>query len=398
MADADALERAHPVALDLDGVALALESPGERLGDSRVVLSQQDRGHVRERIPPPIRPSPTRESARSGGRTCDVVRASRYVRASECAVRQSTPPHFVHSLATSYRLARERGPGNGRLAPWSTPPRPPTPRPTPSPDAPAPDHADDLALALRLADAADAITLDRFRAADLRVTRKPDRTPVTDADTATEDALRAVLGTERPGDVVLGEERGGELSENGRGWVLDPVDGTKNFSRGVPVWATLIGLTVHGHAVVGVASAPALGRRWWARRGAGAWASDNGGPPRRITVSGVADLADAYLSTTDFRTFTEEGDLERWIALADACWETRAFGDFWQYFLVAEGVVDVAVDRAASVWDLAALVPILEEAGGRLTDLDGVATHDGGNALASNGLVHDAALDALRGR
>jgi histidinol-phosphatase len=268
----------------------------------------------------------------------------------------------------------------------------------PSPEALAPDHADDLALALRLADAADAITLDRFRAADLRVTRKPDRTPVTDADTATEDALRAVLGTERPGDVVLGEERGGELSENGRGWVLDPVDGTKNFSRGVPVWATLIGLTVHGHAVVGVASAPGLGRRWWGAAGLGAWASDNGGPPRRITVSGVADLADAYLSTTDFRTFSEEGDLERWIALADACWETRAFGDFWQYCLVAEGVVDVAVDRAASVWDLAALVPILEEAGGRLTDLDGVATHDGGNALASNGLVHDAALDALRGK
>jgi histidinol-phosphatase len=261
----------------------------------------------------------------------------------------------------------------------------------------APDHSDDLALALRLADAADAITLDRFRAADLRVSRKPDRTPVTDADTATEDVLRAVLGTERPDDAVLGEERGGEVPDSGRGWVLDPIDGTKNFSRGVPAWATLIGLTVHGHSVVGVASAPALGRRWWGAAGLGAWASENGGPPRRITVSGIADLADAYLSTTDFRTFSERGDLDRWLALADACWETRAFGDFWQYCLVAEGVIDVAVDRAASVWDLAALVPILEEAGGRLTDLDGVATHDGGNALASNGNVHDAALDVLRG-
>ena len=130
-----------------------------------------------------------------------------------------------------------------------------------TPDTPAPDHADDLALALRLADVADAITLDRFRAADLRVTRKPDRTPVTDADTATEDALRAVLDNERPGDAVLGEERGGDLPGSGRGWVLDPIDGTKNYSRGVPAWATLIGLTLHGRAVVGVASAPALGRR-----------------------------------------------------------------------------------------------------------------------------------------
>ena len=266
-----------------------------------------------------------------------------------------------------------------------------------TPDTPAADHADDLALALRLADVADAITLDRFRAADLRVTRKPDRTPVTDADTATEDALRAVLDNERPGDAVLGEERGGDLPGSGRGWVLDPIDGTKNYSRGVPAWATLIGLTVHGRAVVGIASAPALGRRWWGAHGLGAWTSENGGPPRRITVSGVADLADAYLSTTDFRTFSENGDLPRWLALADACWETRAFGDFWQYCLVAEGVIDVAVDRAASVWDLAALVPILGEAGGRLTDLDGVATHDGGNALASNGHVHGAALEVLRG-
>ena len=266
-----------------------------------------------------------------------------------------------------------------------------------TPDTPAADHADDLALALRLADVADAITLDRFRAADLRVTRKPDRTPVTDADTATEDALRAVLDNERPGDAVLGEERGGDLPDSGRGWVLDPIDGTKNYSRGVPAWATLIGLTVHGRAVVGIASAPALGRRWWGAHGLGAWTSENGGPPRRITVSGVADLADAYLSTTDFRTFSENGDLPRWLALADACWETRAFGDFWQYCLVAEGVIDVAVDRAASVWDLAALGPILDEAGGRLTDLDGVATHDGGNALASNGHVHGAALEVLRG-
>jgi histidinol-phosphatase len=259
-----------------------------------------------------------------------------------------------------------------------------------------PDHADDLALALQLADVADAITLDRFRAADLHVTRKPDRTPVTDADVATEDALRAVLGHERPDDALLGEERGGELSENGRGWVLDPIDGTKNFSRGVPAWATLIALTVHGEAVVGVASAPALGRRWWGAVGLGAWASENGGTPRRLGVSGVTELADAYLSTTDFRLFTRADELDRWLALADACWETRAFGDFWQHVLVAEGVLDVAVDREASAWDLAALVPIVAEAGGRLTDLTGAGTHAGGSAVTTNGRLHESALRLLR--
>jgi histidinol-phosphatase len=269
----------------------------------------------------------------------------------------------------------------------------------PGPDVPGHEHDldADLALALRLADTADAITLGRFRATDLRVTRKPDRTPVTDADTATEDALRAVLGHERPGDALLGEERGGQVSQNGRGWVLDPIDGTKNFSRGVPVWATLVALTQHGRATVGVVSAPALGRRWWAAVGRGAWVSEAGSPPRRIATSGVADLADAYLSTTDFRTFAGAGELDRWLALADACWETRALGDFWQHVLVAEGVIDLAVDRTASAWDLAALLPIVVEAGGRLTDLAGVDTHDGGSAVTSNGRVHDAALRLLRG-
>jgi histidinol-phosphatase len=178
--------------------------------------------------------------------------------------------------------------------------------------------------------------------------------------------------------------------------VLDPIDGTKNFSRGLPVWATLIGLTVHGRAVVGVASAPALRRRWWGAVGLGAWASDGGGPARRLTVSGITDLADAYLSTTDFRTFTRHDELDRWLALADACWETRAFGDFWQHVLVAEGVVDLAVDREANAWDLAALAPIVTEAGGRLTDLGGVDTHDGGSAVTSNGRLHGAALNVLR--
>jgi histidinol-phosphatase len=251
----------------------------------------------------------------------------------------------------------------------------------------------DLELALRMADAADAITLDRFRATDLRVTRKPDRTPVTDADTAVEDALRRLVAAERPGDEVLGEERGGAVPVSGRGWVLDPIDGTKNFTRGMPAWGSLIALTVHGAPVLGVVSAPALGRRWWGAAGAGAWTSDGPGrAPRRIRVSGVTELADAYLSTTDQRIFGRDDRLEHYLRLADACWETRAFGDFWQHCLVAEGVLDVAVEPAASAWDLAALVPILGEAGGRLTDLTGAATFAGGDGLSSNGALHEAAL------
>jgi histidinol-phosphatase len=256
----------------------------------------------------------------------------------------------------------------------------------------------DLELALRLADTADAISLPRFRAADLHVTRKPDRTPVTDADIAAEDALRALITAERPDDAVLGEEGGGDVTASGRGWVLDPIDGTKNFSRGMPVWATLIGLVVEGEPVVGVASAPALGRRWWAAHGLGAWTTDTpGAEPRRLSVSGVSDIGDAYLSTTDLRTFAEQGRLDRWLALVDAVWETRAFGDFWQHCLVAEGIVDVAVDAAANPWDLAALVPILAEAGGRLTDLTGAGTYAGGDGLSSNGTLHAAALDVLAG-
>lgn len=251
----------------------------------------------------------------------------------------------------------------------------------------------DLDLALRLADTADAISLPRFRAADLRVTRKPDRTPVTDADIATEEALRALIAEQRPGDDVLGEEGGGEIATSGRSWVLDPIDGTKNFSRGMPVWGSLIALTDGGEAVVGVASAPALGRRWWGARGLGAWTTDApGAAPRAITVSGVGEIGDAYLSTTDVRTFAEQGRLDRYLALVDAVWETRAFGDFWQHCLVAEGVLDVAVDAAANPWDLAALVPILIEAGGSLTDLTGVTSWSGGDGISSNGTLHGPAL------
>jgi histidinol-phosphatase len=258
------------------------------------------------------------------------------------------------------------------------------------------DHTCDLALALTLADTADRITLDRAGAADLRVEAKPDRTPVTDADLAVEDAIRAVLRVHRPRDVVVGEERGGPSGHAGRAWLLDPIDGTKNFLRGVPVWATLIALVEDGTPVVGMISAPALQRRWWAATEAGAHTRDPDGTSRAITVSGVGDLADAYLSTTDLGSWTRYRSRESYLSLVDATWESRAFGDFWQHCLVAEGAIDLAAEPIVNPWDVAAVQVLVQQAGGRFTDLDGVARYDGGTALSSNGLLHDAALTLLQ--
>ena len=258
------------------------------------------------------------------------------------------------------------------------------------------DLTSDLALALSLADTADQITLDRAGAADLRVDRKPDRTPVTDADLAVEDAIRMVLGAQRPRDAVLGEERGGALADAGRLWLLDPIDGTKNFLRGLPVWATLIALVEHGRPVVGVISAPALRRRWWAATGAGAHSRNAHGVTRTITVSGVSELSDAYVSTTHLGSWVRHRSRESYLSLVDATWENRAFGDFWQHCLVAEGAIDLAAEPVVSPWDVAAVQVLVEQAGGRFTDLEGVARYDGGTALSSNGLLHDAALGCLR--
>jgi histidinol-phosphatase len=255
-------------------------------------------------------------------------------------------------------------------------------------------HADDLSVALRLADAADGITMARFRADDLVVDRKPDRTPVTDADTTVEEAIRSVLAADRPGDAVLGEEQGGSVAP-GRTWIVDPIDGTKNFLRGVPAWATLIALVEDGSPVAGVVSAPALGRRSWASAGAGAFAESPGSPPRPLRVSGVQMLADAYVSTTDLNTWGPDRD--RYLALVSACWESRAFGDFWHHCLVAEGTIDLAVEPAGYVWDLAAVQILVTEAGGWFTDLSGTPGFDGGSALASNGRLHGAALSILQG-
>ncbi len=262
-------------------------------------------------------------------------------------------------------------------------------------------YAEDLELALRLADAADAISLSRFGAADLRVDAKPDLTPVSDADLAVETTIRGILADERPADGVVGEEfgeatlRAGQPG-TGRRWVIDPIDGTKNFVRGVPVWATLIALLDDDDIVVGVVSAPALARRWWAASGSAAWTRFAGGSPRRCSVSAVGRIADASLSYSDLSEWRHSGHGAGFQAVLSECWRTRAYGDFYSYMLVAEGAVDIAAEPELSLWDVAALVPIVVAAGGRLTSIDGQPS--GGtasSALATNGLLHEAVLARL---
>ncbi|ROP78075.1 histidinol-phosphatase [Frigoribacterium sp. PhB107] len=279
--------------------------------------------------------------------------------------------------------------------------------------------AADLRLALTLADAADAISTERYRSADLHVSLKPDRTHVTDADQAVERAIRAGIESERPDDSFYGEEYGDDAAgvdsahedaaatdDTGTGtgtdaagharavprrqWIVDPIDGTANFLRGVPVWATLISLVVDGVPVLGVVSAPALGRRWWASTGGGAFSSEHGTTPLR--VSGVHDLADASLSYNGLEYWREAGRLERLLTLTEQVWRTRAYGEFWSYLLVAEGALDIAGELGLQPYDMAAVIPIVEEAGGRFTSADGEPGPWHGSALASNGLLHDDVL------
>jgi histidinol-phosphatase len=251
-------------------------------------------------------------------------------------------------------------------------------------------------LALELADIADRVTMAAFRRDDLAVDTKPDLTPVTEADRGTEETLRAVLKSRRPADAVLGEEYGTSGSGDRR-WIIDPIDGTKNFVRGVPVWATLIALEDRGELVVGVASAPALGRRWWAGRGLGAFADRPGGPGVAIQVSGVKALSDAQLSGASLSDWDEHGGPGRALELSLRCWRDRSFGDFWSHVLVAEGACDIGLDPIASLWDLAAVAVIVEEAGGRFTDLQGRRRADGGSGISTNGLVHEETLGILAG-
>lgn len=257
---------------------------------------------------------------------------------------------------------------------------------------------DDLAVALTLAEQADRITLARFGAVDLQVDTKPDLTPVSDADHTVETGLRETLARTRPDDSVLGEEFGGTTTLAGRQWIIDPIDGTKNFVRGVPVWASLIALLDDGVPQVGVVSAPALQRRWWASAGAGAFVAVDGAPARKISVSSVAQLDSASLSFSSLSGWAQLGARDRFLDLTDEVWRVRAFGDFLSYCFVAEGAVDIAAEPEVSVWDLAPLDILVREAGGTFTSLDGAAGPHGGNAVATNGLLHGHVLARLSAR
>lgn len=253
----------------------------------------------------------------------------------------------------------------------------------------------DLEVALTLADLADEITLARFQAADLDVSRKADSSFVTDADRHTEEVLRAHLQTQRPADGFFGEESGSRGTAS-RIWIIDPIDGTANYLRGVPVWATLIALAADRQVQVGVVSAPALRRRWWAARGHGAYTSFDRGAPRPLQVSSVDRWQDASLSYSSLVGWRQARRESQFREVLSDCWRTRAFGDFWSYMLVAEGAVDIACEPELEVYDMAALVPIVEEAGGRFTSLAGEPGPWGGNALATNGHFHQQMLDRLQ--
>ena len=273
------------------------------------------------------------------------------------------------------------------------------------------DLTDDLALAHALADLADAISLDRYQAQDLVITTKPDNTPVTDADRAVETAIREALATHRQTDGLVGEEFGSDKGTSGRYWVIDPIDGTKNFMRGVPTWATLIALVQVDSSgveevIVGIASAPALARRWSAAKGHGAFVRFNSGNidelsdefdassnEKKISVSKVAALTDASISYSDFIGW--EDRLEPFQKMLANAWRTRGIGDFWSHMLVAEGAVDVAIEPSLALWDMAALDIIVREAGGTFTNTAGQNGPFGGSGVSTNGVLHNAVINGL---
>ncbi len=279
---------------------------------------------------------------------------------------------------------------------------------------------DDLALAHALADLADAISLDRYQSQDLVVTTKPDNTPVTDADHAVETGIREALGTHRSGDGLVGEEFGSDKGNSGRYWVIDPIDGTKNFMRGVPTWATLIArvqvdASGNEEVIVGIASAPALARRWAAAKGHGATVRFNGADnfadfldssddhaddintlnpnEKRIYVSKVSSLSDASISYSDFVGWGDR--LEPFQKMLAGAWRTRGIGDFWSHMLVAEGAVDVAIEPVLALWDMAALDIIVREAGGTFTNTAGQNGPFGGSGVSTNGVLHNAVINGL---
>jgi len=256
-------------------------------------------------------------------------------------------------------------------------------------------YSAELAFALTLADIADEISLARYRALDLVITTKPDNSPVTDADKAVERAIIDAISSQYPSDGIVGEEFGtsGSRGSKDRYWVIDPIDGTKNFLRGVPTWATLIALVENEEVVASVVSSPALYRRWYASAGGGAFVTEGASAPRRLSVSKVSQLSDASIAYSDFQGWgARRTNFEK---LLDGAWRTRGLGDFWSHMLVAEGAVDVAIEPSLALWDMAALDLIVREAGGKFSSLDGVDGPFGPNAISTNGALHGAIVAAL---
>ena len=252
----------------------------------------------------------------------------------------------------------------------------------------------DQDLALKLADAADEISLARFRALNLRVESKPDASPVTDADRSVEERLRAILQRHRPEDAIIGEEFANQ-GEGARTWIIDPIDGTANYLRGIPIWASLIALRVDDEITTSVVSAPALGRRWWAQRGNGAFTNEIDGRIRLIETSKVSDLAASSISYNSLQLWDQAGKLDELVTLSRQVWRTRAFGDFLSYMYLAEGALEMVSEHDLKLYDIAALVPIVEEAGGTFTAIDGPLTAESSSVLATNTLLHDEFMKAL---
>jgi len=245
------------------------------------------------------------------------------------------------------------------------------------------DLFSDVELLKSLADLSDEISFDRFHAQDLQIETKPDATPVTDADRAVEKNIREHLLKERPIDKY---------------WVIDPIDGTKNFLRGVPIWATLIGLVYRDengrdHVIAGMVSSPALFRRWYAAQGFGAFTEVNGGPATQISVSNVKNLSDASLSFSDLVGWGERRDL--YLAFMERAWRVRGIGDFWSHMLVAEGAVDIAAEPSLALWDMAAVAIVVKEAGGRFSDLENNDGPFGKSGVSTNGHLHEIFIKAI---
>jgi histidinol-phosphatase len=257
-----------------------------------------------------------------------------------------------------------------------------------------------LSAGLGCSDEADAIALRSFRDV-LHVEAKPDRTFVTQVDRSIEELVRARLADAFPEDGFVGEEYGTQAGTSGRRWYIDPIDGTHNYMRGIPLFGSLLALEVGDELTIGIMSAPALGRRWLAWRGGGAWAVDlregtwSAASARRLEVSAIGTIESSQILYSSLPEVLRSGLVPGFTDVLSEAWRDRGLGDFWGYALVAEGAAEAMVEIGVKPWDLAAAVVVVEEAGGRLTDLEGRRTIHGASVLATNGRLHDELLERL---